>query len=214
MCRRAIIVSSSGLSVGARAEMLAEQVADLVAADMHAGKDEVIRRLTAELLDELAQVTLHHAVAFGLERGIEMDLLAGHALALDDRLRPGGSHQTEHDRACLLGVPRPVHLATVGLEVGDESGQEFVEPVHGRPFRQTGRVAGMLPVAKAGFLDVAAGVVAAECLAYERPVARVADVLRGVVQKPLFRQLWWLCFGGGGMAHGRGRRIVDDHALS
>ena len=53
-----------------RAEMLAEQVADLIPTDMHAGEDEVIRRFAAELLDELAQVALHHAVAIGLERRV------------------------------------------------------------------------------------------------------------------------------------------------
>ena len=136
-----------------------------------------------------------------------MDLLAGHALALDDRLGTGGPHQFQYDLSRLLGIPRPVHLPAIGLEGGDESGQEFVEPVHSRPFRQAGRVSGMLPVSKAGFLEVAAGVVAAERLADKGAVARVADILRGVVQKPLFRQPRGLRF-----RCSRGGRVVDDHA--
>jgi len=50
-----------------RPEVLAEEVADLVPADVHAGEDEVIGRLAAQLLDEFAEVAFHDAVPVALQ---------------------------------------------------------------------------------------------------------------------------------------------------
>ena len=189
--------------------MLLEQVADLVAADVHAGKDEVVGGLAAQLLDELAEVALHHAVTVRLHGLVEVDLLAGHALALDDGLRPGRPQKPQHDLPGLVGVAGPVHLPAVGLEGCGEPREEFVEPVDGRPLGEAGGVAGLLPVAVAGLLCVAGGVVAAERLADEGPVARVADVLGRVVEELFLRQPR---VGGLGGGVGRGAGGMGCHA--
>ena len=183
--------------------MLAEEIADLVAPHVHAGKYEVVGRLAAQLLDEFTQIALDDAVAIVLHGRVEMDLFARHALALDDGAGLGISQEREHDRAGLVGIPGPVHDTAVGLEGGHEPGKEFVEPVDGRPLGEAGRVAGLLPVAVAGFLGIAARVVAAEGLADECTMAGVANVLGRVVQEPLFRP----AVGAGGFGRGGGNAL-------
>ena len=87
-----------------------------------------------------------------------------------------------------------MHLAAVGFEIVDEAREEFVELVHGRPFREAGGVAGLLPVTEAGLLEIAVGVVAAEGLANEGTVACVADMLGRVVEKFLLGEPRQGCF--------------------
>ena len=167
------------------AEMFLEELADLAAADMHAGEDEMEGGLAPQLLDELPQVALHHAVALGLESGIEMDLLGGHALAFDDRLGTGCADDPEDDLARLGRIAGPVDLAAAGLEGVDEADEHLVESVHGVPLGEVGGVAGVLPVAVAGLLTVARGVVTGQGAAEEGAVVGIAHVFPGVVEKPL-----------------------------
>ena len=102
---------------GGGAQMLGKEITDLPAANMHAGEDEVVGRLAAQLLDEFTQIALHHPIALLLKRRVEVDFLACHALALDDRLRLGGPHQPQNNFACLLGIAGPMHLPAVGSEI-------------------------------------------------------------------------------------------------
>ena len=69
-----------------RAEFALEKRADLVALQVHARKDEVIRRLVQELLDELSKITLDDFIARSFERGIEVNLFTSHRLRLNDRM--------------------------------------------------------------------------------------------------------------------------------
>ena len=165
--------------------MFLEELADLAAADMHAGEDEVEGGLAPQLLDELPEVAFHHAVALGFESGVEMDLLARHALALDDRLGTSRADDPEDDLTRLGRIAGPVDLAAADLEGVGEADEHLVEPVDGVPLGEVGGVAGVLPVAVTGLLAVARRVVTGQGAAEEGAVVGVANVFAGVVEKPL-----------------------------
>jgi hypothetical protein len=192
---------------GGGAQILGKEIADLPAANMHAGEDKVIGRLATQLLDEFTQIALHNPIALLLERRVEVDLLARHALALDDRLRLGGPHQPQNNLACLLGIAGPVQLPAVGGEIVGKARQQFIQPIHRRPLGQAGGIPGGLPVAIAGLLRIAGDVVASQRLAHKRPVIDVAHTLGGIVEKALLgppRGLLSRCRVGRSRAVGRG----------
>ena len=113
--------------------MLGEQIGDPLLGHVDRGRQDVARGLAGELHDVLAEIGLDRGDAVRLERLVEADLLADHALALGHRAGAGGAAQLEHDRARLGGIARPVDLAALldhppleGLEIEVEMGQRMV----------------------------------------------------------------------------------------
>ena len=155
---------------GRAAELLLEQLVDVVAGEVHRREDDVVGRLVAELDDELAEIRFDHLVAGLLHRVVEMDLLGGHrhgagALRLDD---------AEDDLAGLGGVARPMDLGAARLHLVGEFGEIGVEVVDGVPLRLRGRLAGRLPIVEGGLLPVARGLVFAQRGLDQPAMAQVA----------------------------------------
>ncbi len=111
---------------------------DLVLGEMDGRRDDVARRLVANLDDVFAEIGLDRLDAVLLEVVVERDLLRDHRLALGDGPGADPLADVEHDVARLrrgLGV---VHLAAgladlllVGLEVEVEMGERVVLDVAG-----------------------------------------------------------------------------------
>src|SRR4030095_11440370 len=99
-----------------RAKLLLEQLADLSSHQMHRGKDEMIRSLVPELNDVLSKITFHDAEPCLLEGFVEMDLLAGHHLGLDDGARVLLANDAKDYLTGLLTGAGPMHVRSARLE--------------------------------------------------------------------------------------------------
>jgi hypothetical protein len=81
----------------------------------------------AQLHDQLGQVRLHGGDALRLQCVLEVDLLGGHGLDLDDLVHALGLHEPGDDPVGLLGVPGPVDDAAARgdplLELLEQGGQ-------------------------------------------------------------------------------------------
>ena len=77
---------------------------------MEGRRDDVARRLVAELDDVFAEIGFDRHDAVGFEKGIELDLLRHHGFALGDGLRAGLAQDGEDGLARFFGVARPMHL--------------------------------------------------------------------------------------------------------
>ena len=85
----------------------AEVGLDLILGEVDRRRDDVARRLVAELDDVFAEIGLDRLDAVRLEVLVEADLLGDHRLALGDGLRPDAPADGEDDVARLgrgLGV--------------------------------------------------------------------------------------------------------------
>ena len=80
-------------------------------------RDDMGRRLAAQLDDVFAEVRFHRLDPRGLQRLIEADLLGDHRFALGDGFRAHRLAQVEDDRARFVGVLRivdfPAALSTL-----------------------------------------------------------------------------------------------------
>ena len=74
---------------------------------MHGGRDDVARRLAAELDDVFAEVGLDRLDAVRLEMIVEADLLGDHRLALGDGAGAGAAADVEDDLPRVVGASRP-----------------------------------------------------------------------------------------------------------
>ena len=84
---------------------------DLILGQMHGGRDDVARRLVAQLDDVFAEIGLDRHDAVLLEVLVEPDLLGDHRLALGHRLRAGAAADVEDDVARVVGGLGEVHVA-------------------------------------------------------------------------------------------------------
>jgi hypothetical protein len=69
---------------GGAAQFTLEQFTDVIARKMHCWKNNVIWRFFAKLHDEFAQIGLDDFVTVLLQRVVQVNLLGGHGLGLDD----------------------------------------------------------------------------------------------------------------------------------
>ena len=113
--------------------MLEEGVGDLVLGEMHRRRDDVARRLVAELDDVFAEIGLDRRDAERFEMIVERDLLGHHRFRLGDRARAHALAELADDAARVLGGRRPVnmaaqrrHLALELFEIEVEVGQSVV----------------------------------------------------------------------------------------
>ena len=87
----------------------AKGVGDLLLHQVDRRRDDVARRLVAQLDDVFAEIGLDRGDAVRFEVIVERDLLGDHRLALGDDLGAGRAADVEHDGARLCGVARPMH---------------------------------------------------------------------------------------------------------
>ena len=102
--------SSSGRAGSSVAMRGAERVGDLLLHQVDRRRDDVARRLVAQLDDVFAEIGLDRRDAVRFEVIVERDLLGDHRLALGDGLGADRAADVEHGGARLVGVARPMHL--------------------------------------------------------------------------------------------------------
>ena len=109
-----------------------------LARDVDRRRDDVRRRLVAQLDDVFAEIGLDRLDAVRLERLVEADLLGDHRLALGDALGAARRAEVEEDLPRLRRVARLMHvaaglghLALVGLEIEVEMRERVVLDVAG-----------------------------------------------------------------------------------
>ena len=95
----------------------AKGVGDLLLDQVHRRRDQMARRLVAQLDDVFAEIGLDRGDAVRFEEVVEPDLLGDHRLALGNGPGAGRAADLQHRRAGLLGGARPMHLATRGNDV-------------------------------------------------------------------------------------------------
>ena len=99
-CARAAAVSSAGSSETSTPSSRAEELGDLGAVAVDGGHEDVRGRVVGELDDELGQVGLHaRARRRASRRVVEVDLVGGQRLDLDDLVGAVGAGDVGHDRA-------------------------------------------------------------------------------------------------------------------
>src|SRR5581483_8508108 len=91
------------------AQLLVEQVADLLLLQVDGGHHDVRGRLVPELDDPLAQIGVHHLDAALFQVRIEVALLGEHRLALHQPLHAAFAEDPVHDPVVLVRVARPVY---------------------------------------------------------------------------------------------------------
>jgi len=93
-----------------RAMLRTERIGDLLFHQVDRRRDQMARRLVAQLDDVLAEIGLDRGDAVLLEVVVEPDLLGDHRLALGDDLGADRAADLQHHGARLVGCPRPMNL--------------------------------------------------------------------------------------------------------
>jgi len=103
-----------GVVGGRHVQLAHEQVADGLFRLVDDRRDDMARRLVGKLHDELAQVGFQHVDVVRLQRVVERDFLADHALALDGAPDVVPRRDIQHQPPHLVAVRGPQHLDAVG----------------------------------------------------------------------------------------------------
>ena len=123
--RRAIMVSSSGLSVGSAPSSRVKSAPTSVRREVHGREDDVVGRLPPQLHDELAEVGLHDLHARRLDRLAEADLLRGHGLRLHDRAHVPVAEDLQDRLAGLAAVSAQCTLVAARLQMPDANSSRW-----------------------------------------------------------------------------------------
>ena len=94
---------------------------------MNRGRDDVRRVLAGELNEVLPEVAFDGRYAGVGQPGVQPDLLRDHRFAFDDAGDLMTARNLENRRARVVAVGRPMHPATVSLDLAFELNQEAVE---------------------------------------------------------------------------------------
>ena len=95
----------------------AKGIGDLLLHQVDRRRDDVARRLVAQLDDVFAEIGFDRGDAVRFEMLVEGDLLGDHRFALGDDLGIRGAADIEDRGARLLGIARPMHMAARGGDV-------------------------------------------------------------------------------------------------
>ena len=87
--------------------------------------------LASQLDNVLAKIRLHHLIAMLLQMRVEVNLLRGHRLALDDHPRAEALRQAGDNLTCLSRVVRPMHLHPDALGLRGEEFEVLIQTRHG-----------------------------------------------------------------------------------
>ena len=97
---------------GRRAQLVVEEIADLLLLLVDGGHHDVAGRLLGELDDALSQVRIDHLDAAFDQIWIEVALFGEHRLALHQPRHAAVAQDAVHDAVVLVRVASPVHLGT------------------------------------------------------------------------------------------------------
>ena len=119
-----------------KAQLLLEELAHLMPAQVHRRCDDMRRFLPSQLDDVLAQVRLHGPMPPALERGVQSDLLGDHGLGLRKKQSAARLARAlwlcrlrdlEHQPQRVCRIHGAVDLHPVSARVFAEGCQEFVQ---------------------------------------------------------------------------------------
>ena len=145
--------------------------------------DDVRRRLVGQLDDVLAEVGLDDLDAGGFEGAVEVHLLGGHRLRLDDEAHAFGPGDADDRPADLFGPGGPVHGHAQRFELGLEPVEPAVEVGEHLP-ADPGRLPAQLDEGRVGAGHLAAQAQLGRHVA-ERPLQLgVGDGRSGPVGQP------------------------------
>ena len=112
---------------------LAEFLLDILRQKMDRRREDVRRRLAAQLNDIFAEVGFDRIDPCFLQRMVEADFLGDHRLAFGDALRPHRLAEVDDDFARFVGILRIVDFAAaradlrlIGFEIKVEMGERVV----------------------------------------------------------------------------------------
>ena len=108
-----------------------EELGDALAAVMNRGADDVRGLLVGILQDEFGEIGFRHLNAQRFERGIQVDFLGGHALALDGELDARTFADAGDVFGSIVRVRGQVEVAAIALHAFFKRGDQFGEPCDG-----------------------------------------------------------------------------------
>ncbi len=97
---------------------LAEALLPVLDVEVEGRRDDMRRRLLAQLDDVLAEIGLDRRDAVALQMVVDPELFGDHRLALGHGLGPGVLADLQHGRARLVRRAAPMHRAARALHVG------------------------------------------------------------------------------------------------
>jgi hypothetical protein len=127
-----------------------EDLPDLGPVTVDGGDQDVRRAIMPELDDQLGQVGLERLDPLRGERLVQPDLVGDHGLDLHGLGRAGRPDEPGDELVGLGGVPRPVHGAAAGADLGLQLLQVPVQPGHGPLLDGLPGVPQLLPVGDLG----------------------------------------------------------------
>jgi len=111
-----------------------QQRGDLLPSFVNRRGNNVRWRLAGQLDDVFAQICFNHFVATLLQMRVEVNLLSGHRLALDDHVRVDVLGNAGDNLACFSRVVRPVYLHTDAVRLRGEKFEVLIQACHGALF--------------------------------------------------------------------------------
>ena len=127
-------------------ELAQEQLADLGAAAVDRGHEDVRLAIVGELHDQLGEVRLHRAYAGSGKGIVELDLVRGQRFHLHHLVGAVVAYQPRHHAVCLVGVARPVHVAARSLHSPLDLLEVVVQVTQRALLERPPRLAERLPV--------------------------------------------------------------------
>ena len=95
------------------AQVLGEDLGDIIASQMQGRRHNVIRTLVRELQDVLAEIRFHRFEPMFLQALVEVDFLSRHGFRFDDQMRATLLGEPEYEVGHFLAVRAVHHLSTV-----------------------------------------------------------------------------------------------------
>src|ERR1051326_7129919 len=122
---------------------------------MHRREDDMVRGFFAKLHDEFSEVGFHHLVTRFFKSLVEMNLIGGHCLGLDDRSALFIADDPQNDVTRLGAGAGPMDFCAARCQFVSEFDEVFVQVIDGFPFCFSSRLAGGLPALESGAVFVA-----------------------------------------------------------
>ncbi len=167
------------------AKFVAKEIGNLMAAEVHGRSDDVVRRLMAQLHDELAQVGLPDGHADFFERRGQMNFFGDHRLGFDDGLHVARLGQLDDVVIGLLGVLRPMNVTAAGDDLLLELGEILREIGDGIRLDSGTAGAGGFPVGEAQLAFGDRCIVAGDAAVNGRTVFEIRRLDEGFAKKLL-----------------------------
>ena len=129
--------------------LLLKQLTDIVVVQVNGRHHDMAGRLSLQLDDALAKVSLNYLDAMLLQVGVHLTLLSEHRLRLHHLLDVMALQNAIDNLVELLRILGPVHLYAVLLGCGGKLVEVFVEVGDGMTFDSRRLLAQLFPLVKA-----------------------------------------------------------------